>query len=151
MELAILKEYDSIHHMWYFATKNWVIYLSPRYCGLLLPGTPNNSLEGSRYNQSGLYIFEKHLNCTQITIKFQHERSANGSRKFFSLQRHRIDIPPPLLNKLWITAITADAGTHFIILCGDKYFERKESCLGTQDNDPGQGLHPNRSIQSLGR
>ena len=114
MELAILEEYTEQYTLYVVLRNQKLGHLPhPRYCGLLLPGTPNNSLEGSCYNESGLYIFEKHLNGTQITIKFQHERSANCSRKFFSLQRHRIDIPPPLLNKLWITAITADCRYSF--------------------------------------
>lgn len=116
-----MKEYSSIHYMWHFTTKNWVIFFTPRCCGLSLPRTLKNSLEGSRYNESGLYIFQKHLYCTQVklecnindTIKFQHERSTNCGQKSFFLQRRRIEIPPPLLNKLPITAITADCRYSF--------------------------------------
>ena len=85
-------------------TKKLGHFLTPRYCGLSLPRTPNNSLEGSRYNENGMYIFEEHLNCTQVTIKFQHESLTNCGQKFFCLQTRRIDISPPLLDKLRITA-----------------------------------------------
>ena len=125
-----MKEYSGILYMRHFITKKLGHCLTPRYCGLSLPRTPNNSLEGSRYNDSGMYIFEEHLNCTQVTIEFQLESLTNCGQKFFCLQTRRIDISPPLLDKLRITTTNREliAGTHFIILCGEKYFERKKSC-----------------------
>ena len=99
-----MKEYSGILYMRHFTTKNLVISSHPVIVDSRYHGHQITVSKVGRYNESGIYIFEEHLNCTQVTIKFQHESLTNCGQKFFCLQTRRIDISPPLLDKLRITA-----------------------------------------------
>lgn len=74
-KLDILKEYIGICYMLDFQTNNWVIFITPHYCRLLLFWKPNDGPEGVPFNESE-QIYQK----ISMTFKdsFNHPQVLSG-------------------------------------------------------------------------